>query len=78
MAILGAQRAAQEFGLILEMTTAASPLEFLSDLASLAETGKYVLIVGGSCCLTPCLRPPGSTPSRSSPSWMARTSASPT
>ncbi|MCS7217205.1 MAG: BMP family ABC transporter substrate-binding protein [Candidatus Bipolaricaulota bacterium] len=46
MAILGAQRAAQEFGLILEMTTAASPLEFLSDLASLAETGEYVLIVG--------------------------------
>jgi basic membrane protein A len=46
MAILGAQRAAQDFGLELYYTTAASPLEFLSDLASLAETGEYVLIVG--------------------------------
>lgn len=46
MALLGAQRAAQDFGLELHYTTASSPLEFLSDLSSLAETGEYVLIVG--------------------------------
>lgn len=46
MALLGAQRAAQDFGLELYYTTASSPLEFLSDLSSLAESGEYVVIVG--------------------------------
>lgn len=46
MAILGATRAAEEFGLKVETTTAASAIDFLSDLSALAESGDYVLIVG--------------------------------
>lgn len=46
MALLGAQRAARDFGLELFYTTAASPMEFLSDLSGLAESGEYAVIVG--------------------------------
>lgn len=46
MALLGAIRAAKDFGLEVEHITAASPLDFLPDLSSLAETGEYLLIVG--------------------------------
>lgn len=46
MAILGAMRAAAEFGLKVDTTTAASAVDFLSDLSALAEKGDYLLIVG--------------------------------
>ena len=46
MAMLGAQRAAEDFGLELVYTTASSPMGFLSDLSGLAESGEYVVIVG--------------------------------
>ncbi len=46
MAMLGAQRAAEEFGLELVYTTAASPIEFLSDLSMLAESREYLIIIG--------------------------------
>lgn len=79
MALLGAQRAAQDFGLELHYTTASSPLEFLSDLSSLAETGEYVLIVGVGFLLFDALPEAARLyPSRSSPSWTARTLIFPT
>ena len=43
---LGAQRAAEDFGLELVYTTASSPMGFLSDLSGLAESGEYVVIIG--------------------------------
>ena len=46
MALLGAQRAAAEFGLELVYTTAHSPMEFLSDLSMLAESREYLIIIG--------------------------------
>jgi basic membrane protein A len=46
MALLGAQKAAADFGLELFYTTASSPMGFLSDLSGLAESGEYVVIVG--------------------------------
>jgi basic membrane protein A len=46
MAMLGAQRAADDFGLELVYTTASSPIGFLSDLTGLAESGEYVVIIG--------------------------------
>ncbi len=46
MALLGAQRAAEELGLELVYTTASSPMEFLSDLSMLAESGEYLIIIG--------------------------------
>ncbi|RLE31019.1 sugar-binding protein [Candidatus Acetothermia bacterium] len=46
MALLGAQKAAEDFGLELFYTTASSPMGFLSDLSGLAESGEYVVIVG--------------------------------
>ena len=46
MALMGAQRAAEDFGLELYYTTASSPVGFLSDLSGLAESGEYVVIVG--------------------------------
>ncbi len=46
MALLGARRAAKDFGLELFYTTASSPMGFLSDLSGLAESGEYVVIVG--------------------------------
>ncbi len=46
MALLGAQLAAQEFGLEVVHTTASSPIEFLSDLSMLAESKEYLIIIG--------------------------------
>ncbi len=46
MALLGAQRAAEEFGLELVYTTASSPIGFLSDLSDLAGSGEYLIIIG--------------------------------
>ncbi|MBC7318732.1 BMP family ABC transporter substrate-binding protein [Candidatus Bipolaricaulota bacterium] len=55
MALIGAQRAAQEFGLELVYTTASSPMEFLSDLSMLAESGEYLIIIGVGFLLSDAL-----------------------
>lgn len=46
MALAGARRASEEFGLPLVYTTAESPIAFLSDLSDLAESGQHCVIIG--------------------------------
>lgn len=46
MAALGAERAAEEFGLNVEFTTAQSEASYLPDLQSFARSGDCVVIIG--------------------------------
>ncbi len=55
MALLGAQQAAEEFGLEIRTATAASEAAFLPDLQTLARSGECLVIIGVGFLLSDAL-----------------------